>query len=359
MNINILIIGKSGAGKSTLLNYLWGKEIAGTGIGKPVTPRQSGKELAIYKHAPVDIGGNNLVIFDSWGLEADKSDEWLNTVIPELEKRESSGDANDWMHAIIYCIGASGARVEPFETQEIVQNLEKAGQNVVFALTKAGRASSDELKGIREAIKKDCPNNSRVIEIESLNDKLRNGKETKQQGRDHLLNAITDELIKKLKHKWETQYLKKAEELCKKWKSITLNYYDEESGFFTFISTTLEKTGNFSEKKLKHLMKELNKWKKKSLEQIIECGKAFEEIMNCSSTHSKFDKLNSDFSKKTVKLDFETLSAHYAMYAIPLINVIAVFASNSVHRDDLEDKLDKTIAGIIKDVKSQILTAWL
>ena len=34
---NVLLIGQSGVGKSSLLNYLFGKKIQETGVGKPVT----------------------------------------------------------------------------------------------------------------------------------------------------------------------------------------------------------------------------------------------------------------------------------------------------------------------------------
>lgn len=61
---NIAIVGKSGIGKSTLLNYLFGKEVAKTGTGEPVTKQGfhffsdiiDGKKLIFMIH-----GESNLV----------------------------------------------------------------------------------------------------------------------------------------------------------------------------------------------------------------------------------------------------------------------------------------------------------
>ena len=37
LKTSVLVIGQSGVGKSSLLNYLFGKDIEGTGAGKAVT----------------------------------------------------------------------------------------------------------------------------------------------------------------------------------------------------------------------------------------------------------------------------------------------------------------------------------
>ncbi len=60
-SLNILIIGKSGSGKSSLINYLYGKNIAKTGVGRPVT--QNG-----FDKYSINWENINVEIYDSVGL---------------------------------------------------------------------------------------------------------------------------------------------------------------------------------------------------------------------------------------------------------------------------------------------------
>ena len=78
---NILIMGKTGVGKSSLLNYLCGQNKALTGTGKPVTGRG-------FQNYDANINNQTVRIFDSWGLEADKTEEWLKILDTELEHRK-------------------------------------------------------------------------------------------------------------------------------------------------------------------------------------------------------------------------------------------------------------------------------
>ena len=55
--LNVLIAGKTGAGKSTLINAVFGKEVAVTGSGRPVTQH-------VEKFTK-----DNFSIFDTKGLE--------------------------------------------------------------------------------------------------------------------------------------------------------------------------------------------------------------------------------------------------------------------------------------------------
>ncbi|MCW0185704.1 50S ribosome-binding GTPase [Campylobacter lari] len=55
--LNLFIIGKTGVGKSTLINTVFGKDVAKTGSGKPVT-----QEIKSYTK-------DNLTIYDTKGLE--------------------------------------------------------------------------------------------------------------------------------------------------------------------------------------------------------------------------------------------------------------------------------------------------
>lgn len=355
MDINLLILGKSGAGKSTLLNYLWGKNIATTGVGKPVTPKSRDGKTGIYVHSPVRINGHDLVISDSWGLEADKADEWLRIVLPELEKHESSPDVEDWFHVVLYCIGAPGARVEPFEIQEVAARLQRAGHTLVFALTKADRASKDELSALQKLIQRDCPNNGGVILIESLNEELRGGRSTRQHGKDELIKAITKNLTAKLQIKLENRYLEKCRELCGIWKEEVLNRYDEEAGFFTRTSTTMAIVERDAEARMQTLNKSLANWHKEARNKINDFQKAFGEVVSDKITIR--DKPTLPLTIAINEWDGAIHAANVVMYMIPVIGQLWPFINEGIHRSGLEERLDKIIGNIISNAECDIANA--
>src|SRR6187549_3207687 len=70
---NLAIFGKTGVGKSTLINAIFGKDVAATGIGAPVT---LGSHL--YLHADGHFG-----VLDTRGLEIGADD---SVILGELEE---------------------------------------------------------------------------------------------------------------------------------------------------------------------------------------------------------------------------------------------------------------------------------
>jgi predicted GTPase len=101
---NVAIVGITGVGKSALVNYLFGERVAATGLGRPVTKRG----FASYEFR---IGELPVKLFDSWGLEVDKVDEWMKSLNEELSLRGTDRPAEEWFHTILYCINAAGRRL--------------------------------------------------------------------------------------------------------------------------------------------------------------------------------------------------------------------------------------------------------
>ena len=74
---NVLICGKTGVGKSTLINAIFGKEVAATGNGVPVT-----LATEYFTHERLPLG-----VFDSQGFETGQSgDEILRRLRGEMSK---------------------------------------------------------------------------------------------------------------------------------------------------------------------------------------------------------------------------------------------------------------------------------
>ena len=66
--LNIMVMGKTGAGKSTLINQVFSRNLAVTGVGKPVTQAIRKYELedfplAIYDTPGLELGGENAKFF--------------------------------------------------------------------------------------------------------------------------------------------------------------------------------------------------------------------------------------------------------------------------------------------------------
>lgn len=194
LDINVLIIGKSGVGKSSLLNYLFGSKAAESGTGKPVTDK------GIYSYSCNSENGIKLNIYDTWGLEADKADEWKRLILEEVKKHDQQ-NIKDWFHIILYCFSAKASRIETFE-EEIIKDLLDSNNKVVTVLTHC------DLKGIEQSIdamKKRLLNLSLkekdIICVCSEKKTLLGGKVTEPFGKEEILAQVKSELWERIKYK--------------------------------------------------------------------------------------------------------------------------------------------------------------
>ncbi len=125
---NIAILGKSGIGKSSLLNYLFDKDVAKIGSGKPVT------EKGFHKFE-TSLSGKNMNVYDSWGIEAGKTDIWMKDFERFLKDKKSVA-VKEWLHTVLYCFSAEGKRVEDYEL-EIIRKLKNEHLNPIIVITKS------------------------------------------------------------------------------------------------------------------------------------------------------------------------------------------------------------------------------
>ena len=73
---NIAVIGRTGSGKSSLVNAVFGKDLAKTGTGFPVS-----SAFIRYPHPGKQDKKSPVVLYDSAGYEVEKSDKFISEVL--------------------------------------------------------------------------------------------------------------------------------------------------------------------------------------------------------------------------------------------------------------------------------------
>lgn len=347
---NVLVLGKSGAGKSSLLNYLWGDVIATTGTGRPVTERSSGGEIGIFAKEPLQVSKDlELVIFDSWGMEADKADEWNRIIRKEAEVREASSKIEDWFHAVIYCVSVKGARIEDFEIRKVVQPLIDAGYAVIFALTKCGVASENEKQRVRETIDAACPQHGGIIEIESVSVTLRGrSTPTETRGKDALLKGIQDNFANNLEDKLRKKYLAKCDQELADWKRRVLRRYDKEASYFIPTAMTLNKIASGADNQLDACLALIDAWRVGADEQAELIYRAFGRAMlqRPKFMGEKFLVRSKPLTRQAIEWNGFEHAASVVMNMIPVVNVGYWLTRKQIHHDLLKEKLEEVVSRI-------------
>lgn len=178
---NIAVLGKTGVGKSTLVNVLVGQDVAQAGVGRPVT------DVGFFEY-PVTCAGIPVSLFDSWGIEAGRAEEWKRALEGELARRSPASPVDGWFHTVIFCVGSGGSRVEDFEL-DLMRLLEDGGYRVLVVLTKADQASEDDVAALKNVVNSRVPN-ARVVPVCSVEKKRLDGSQVRPFGVDDLRAAM-------------------------------------------------------------------------------------------------------------------------------------------------------------------------
>ncbi len=132
-HINLLVTGKTGAGKSTLINAMFRKEIAVTGVGRPVT-----ENTRCYEDDEMPLR-----IYDTKGLElsANAQGKTLGEIRALIQEKWKNGNQDEFIHGIWYCVNCSTNRIEDTELEWIKElcSLGEAGVPVVVVITQSFR----------------------------------------------------------------------------------------------------------------------------------------------------------------------------------------------------------------------------
>jgi len=213
LETNVLVMGRSGAGKSSFINYIYGDYKRETGTGRPVTKR--GLHKVVQKHNDITVN-----LYDTWGLEANKSDEWKNMILNEVKSHNDSFSIKDWFHTIFYCLSAQSARVEDFEINEIINPLVNQGNRIVIVLThgdvidveKKSKGMIDHLLNKTNL----CMEN--IILVSNEAKKLLGGGVREQFGKEKVLKSMKTNLWFDIKDKLPQMYKKYLDEQFNSWK---------------------------------------------------------------------------------------------------------------------------------------------
>lgn len=184
--LNVMILGKTGVGKSTLINNMFSKKVAETGTGKPITTSIRKYELQDYP----------LAIYDTPGLELSGDndvDNLLAQVIGEIEKGIKSGDINQPIHCIWYCVSTPSHRFEQAEIdflQKLLGGIEHFNVPVIVVLTQS--YSKNDAQTLKSAIEKENLAIANVVPVLAENYDIDEDYTAKAYGLDRLSEVMAN-----------------------------------------------------------------------------------------------------------------------------------------------------------------------
>lgn len=121
---NLAVFGKTGVGKSTLVNAIFGRDVALTGVGRPVT-----KGLVYYRHPDGFLG-----LYDSEGFETGTAGDAIVDGLRRLVGEYRQGSVDLQIHAAWYLVRWSDRRFESAQEQ-FVRELAGLGLPVIVVMT--------------------------------------------------------------------------------------------------------------------------------------------------------------------------------------------------------------------------------
>lgn len=364
---NVLIMGKTGTGKSTLLNYICGQNVAQTGAGKPVT----GEGLYEFD---VLINGQNVRIFDSWGIEAGKVDRWKSLIEKSLQEHGVQKKMEDWFHSVIYCIQAGGGRVEDVDV-EIIKKFLAEGYHLTIVLTKADQISEDDERQMKKTIQNEIRSSQKGQESKDADKAIKHGalqvlstcaekKKTRGGisepfGREDVQKAIIegwrDTIIDRMPKHVIAVINDKIDEWAEKQKSIVKNSSKVAGLFNEALAEDIESSANSFIEELKR--ETLPNTIEESLKSCERAGTVLNKTFGCEITFKMFNaNYGSDNWWKQMLLGIFTFPI-----SLPLLFSKRRIESEKEKLCELVDssakKIKKQIDGIEADVKKIILNA--
>lgn len=184
---NLMILGKTGVGKSTLINNVFSEPLADVGVGKPITSdirkyEKEGYPLAIYDTPGLELSGDNDV------------DQLLSNIKKTVSEGLKSGDPNQAIHCVWYCVSTPSHRFE--EAEKLFIN-RLAAENeyklpIIVVLTQS--YSKSDAKLLKAEIEKENLEITQVVPILAADYEIDEDYVAKAFGLDKLID-ITNNVI--------------------------------------------------------------------------------------------------------------------------------------------------------------------
>ena len=195
LKTSVLVIGQSGVGKSSLLNYIFNRTVEETGTGAACTKR------GIYPHDFQYDDSFTITIYDTWGLEPNRDDDWKELIFSNISENDKK-DISEWLNTIIVCINANSNRVQKFELN-IIKELLGDKRNIIAAITQCQTeddAGAYTLK--RQLINETNLDAKNIIFVNSVSKKLiGKTQSTPTFGREKIIRAIIGNMWRTFKAK--------------------------------------------------------------------------------------------------------------------------------------------------------------
>lgn len=349
---NVLIIGKTGIGKSSLLNYIFGNEVEKTGTGKPVTKK------GIYEHTYSHNKNFDIKIYDTWGLEANKAEEWKE-IIANAVKKHDCDNINDWFHTIIYCFSAKAARVEVFE-KDIIKELISTGNKITIVFSHCDTPNVEKaIESMMNELVSIGVSKENIIPVCSVSKRLLGGQCSEPFGVDEIIVNIKNNLWKSICIKVPIVIQKSAETSIEFWKYECYEYIEREVKISNSGSEKMLNSFNkYATQTLSDAISDINVFSECKLDEAISYYNRMSEKL-ALITGEKFEKpykylkLSVIYSRDTTQKLAEYFGT-FVIALIPLVNLLLPYALREMRKDYLKEEIDGIYNKVLRDTENEL-----